>query len=151
MQRVFCRTYMHSMLHTLAAHLALLQHETLWSLLSHGAHLSCNLQACPVGTTTPSTGATTAAACSVVLAGYQAIFDTERRVIGAAPCLVGTFSAEGSGVCMPCPAGLTTQVCSVEQCLRRRSRSAYSHLRASCCLLGDCPMLATQLHLKMHI
>ncbi|WIA41051.1 hypothetical protein OEZ86_004687 [Tetradesmus obliquus] len=74
-----------------------------------GINKKTSCKACPVGTTTPSTGATTAAACSVVLAGYQAIFDTERRVIGAAPCLVGTFSAEGSGVCMPCPAGLTTQ------------------------------------------
>jgi hypothetical protein len=79
--------------------------------------LSCLPQACPIGTTTLATGATSQEACHVTLAGYQAILDNEQRVIGAVPCLMGTFSPEGADVCYPCPAGLTTQVCSCRQYL----------------------------------
>jgi hypothetical protein len=74
-------------------------------------------QACPTGTTTLATAATSQEACHVTLAGYQAILDNEQRVIGAVPCLVGTFSPEGADVCYPCPSGLTTQVCACKHSL----------------------------------
>jgi hypothetical protein len=77
------------------------------------------LQACPTGTSTLATGATSAEACHVTLAGYQAILDNEQRVIGAVPCLVGTYSPEGADVCYPCPAGLTTQVGSCKHLANR--------------------------------
>jgi hypothetical protein len=81
-------------------------------MLSKAPGLICFLQACATGLTTVSTGAASATACSVTLAGYQATYDSEKRVTGAEPCPVGTFSPAGGGVCYPCPAGLTTQVTS---------------------------------------
>uniref|UniRef100_A0A383V8T7 Tyrosine-protein kinase ephrin type A/B receptor-like domain-containing protein n=1 Tax=Tetradesmus obliquus TaxID=3088 RepID=A0A383V8T7_TETOB len=66
-----------------------------------GITKSASCKACPVGLTTKDKGSASAAACSITLAGYRALYDSKKHVIGAEPCPAGTFSPAGAAVCRP--------------------------------------------------